>query len=78
MFRQDMNADKEIVATWMGSFPSIRVHLRMGGHEGGDSDKSGLWIGHNELDILRELIRSGGWPSEQPIPSGCGSFWEWG
>jgi hypothetical protein len=23
-----MNADKEILATWMGSFPSIRVHLR--------------------------------------------------
>jgi hypothetical protein len=28
VFRQGMNAGKEISATWMGSFPSIRVHLR--------------------------------------------------
>ena len=28
VFRQGMNTDKEIWATWMGSFPSIRVHLR--------------------------------------------------
>jgi uncharacterized membrane protein YfcA len=27
-FRQGMNTDREIWATWMGSFPSIRVHLR--------------------------------------------------
>jgi len=27
VFRQGMNADKEILAAWMGSFPSIRVHL---------------------------------------------------
>ena len=28
VFRQGMNTDSEIWATWMGSFPSIRVHLR--------------------------------------------------